>query len=43
LRDPVLRGLFNPKLNPGQSFQYTFTREGEYFYNDCTDPRPTAR
>ena len=36
-------GLFNPKLNPGQSFQYTFTREGEYFYNDCTDPRPTGK
>ena len=36
-------GLFNPKLNPGQSFQYTFTKEGEYFYNDCTDPRPTGK
>jgi len=36
-------GLFNPKLNPGQSFQYTFTRAGEYFYNDCTDPRPTGK
>ena len=21
----------------------TFTREGEYFYNDCTDPRPTGK
>jgi len=37
-------GLFNtPKLQPGQSFQYTFDREGEYWYNDCTDPRPTGR
>lgn len=36
-------GLFNPKLNPGQAFQYTFTKEGEYFYNDCTDPRPTGK
>jgi len=36
-------GLFNPKLNPGQSFQYTFNRAGEYFYNDCTDPRPTGK
>ncbi len=36
-------GLFNPKLNPGETFQYTFTRAGEYFYNDCTDPRPTGK
>jgi quinohemoprotein ethanol dehydrogenase len=36
-------GLFNPKLNPGQTFQYTFAKEGEYFYNDCTDPRPTGK
>jgi quinohemoprotein ethanol dehydrogenase len=36
-------GQFNPKLNPGESFQYTFTRAGEYFYNDCTDPRPTGK
>jgi quinohemoprotein ethanol dehydrogenase len=36
-------GLFNPKLNPGQSFQYTFNKAGEYFYNDCTDPRPTGK
>ena len=31
------------KLQPGESFQYTFDREGEYWYNDCTDPRPTGR
>jgi glucose dehydrogenase/plastocyanin len=36
-------GLFNPKLNPGQSFEYKFTRAGEYFFNDCTDPRPTGK
>ena len=36
-------GLFNPKLNPGESFQYKFTRAGEYFFNDCTDPRPTGK
>jgi quinohemoprotein ethanol dehydrogenase len=36
-------GLFNPTLNPGESFQYTFTRAGEYFFNDCTDPRPTGK
>ncbi|HEX6689581.1 MAG TPA: hypothetical protein VF110_00360, partial [Burkholderiales bacterium] len=29
--------------NPGESFQYTFTRAGEYFFNDCTDPRPTGK
>ena len=36
-------GLFNLKVQPGQSAQYTFDREGEYWYNDCTDPRPTGR
>jgi outer membrane protein assembly factor BamB len=36
-------GLFNPRLQPGETFQYTFDREGEYWYNDCTDPRPTGR
>jgi quinohemoprotein ethanol dehydrogenase len=36
-------GLFNPRLNAGQSFQYKFTRAGEYFFNDCTDPRPTGK
>ena len=30
-------------MNPGESFQYTFTRAGEYFFNDCTDPRPTGK
>ena len=36
-------GVFNARLQPGESFQYTFDREGEYWYNDCTDPRPTGR
>jgi plastocyanin len=36
-------GLFNARLQPGESFQYKFDREGEYWYNDCTDPRPTGR
>ncbi len=36
-------GLFNAKLNPGESFQYTFDRAGEYFFNDCTDPRPAGK
>ncbi|MEP7282115.1 MAG: hypothetical protein ABI696_09065, partial [Rubrivivax sp.] len=36
-------GKFNPRLNPGETFQYTFAKEGEYFYNDCTDPRPTGK
>jgi glucose dehydrogenase/plastocyanin len=36
-------GLFNFNLNPGQSATYTFNQAGEYFYNDCTDPRPTGK
>lgn len=36
-------GLFNPRLNPGQRYEHTFDREGEYFFNDCTDPRPTGK
>jgi PQQ-dependent dehydrogenase (methanol/ethanol family) len=36
-------GLFKSgPLQPGQSFTYTFTRPGEYFYNDCTSPRTTG-
>ena len=35
-------GKFNPKLNPGQRFQYKFDSAGDYFFNDCTDPRPTG-
>ncbi len=36
-------GVFNFKLNPDESAQYTFNRAGEYFFNDCTDPRPTGK
>jgi glucose dehydrogenase/plastocyanin len=36
-------GLFNPTLDPGESFQYTFDRAGEYYFNDCTDPRPAGK
>jgi outer membrane protein assembly factor BamB/plastocyanin len=36
-------GKFNLRLQPGQTAQYTFDREGEYFYNDCTDPRPVGK
>jgi hypothetical protein len=36
-------GLFNFRLQPGESARYTFTRAGEYYYNDCTDPRPVGK
>lgn len=36
-------GEFNAKLQPGESYQHTFDRAGEYFFNDCTDPRPTGK
>ena len=36
-------GLFNFRLAPGQSAQYTFNTAGEYFYNDCFSPRPTGK
>ena len=36
-------GLFNPTLHPGESFSYTFTQAGEYFFNDCFSPRPTGK
>lgn len=36
-------GFFNAKLNPGETFQFTFDRAGEYFFNDCTDPRPAGK
>jgi quinohemoprotein ethanol dehydrogenase len=35
-------GLFNPRLAPGERFEFTFDRAGEYFFNDCTDPRPAG-
>lgn len=36
-------GKFNFRLQPGETAEYTFTKEGEYFYNDCTDPRPVGK
>jgi plastocyanin len=36
-------GEFNFRLQPGETAEHTFTREGEYFYNDCTDPRPVGK
>ena len=36
-------GLFDVRLDPGESFQYTFTRAGEYFFNDPGSPRSTGK
>ncbi|MDP9793104.1 glucose dehydrogenase/plastocyanin [Catenuloplanes nepalensis] len=36
-------GLFNPRLDPGETFEFTFGRAGEYYFNDCTDPRPAGK
>ncbi|MDO8907526.1 MAG: PQQ-binding-like beta-propeller repeat protein [Pseudohongiella sp.] len=36
-------GKFNFRLQPGETAEYTFDKEGEYFYNDCTDPRPVGK
>ncbi len=36
-------GKFNFRLQPGQSATYKFDKEGEYFYNDCTNPTPTGK
>ena len=36
-------GEFNVELQPGETYQHTFDRAGEYFFNDCTDPRPTGK
>jgi quinohemoprotein ethanol dehydrogenase len=35
--------LFNFRLKPGDSAQFKFDREGEYYYNDCTHPRPAGK
>ncbi|TFV95157.1 PQQ-binding-like beta-propeller repeat protein [Leifsonia flava] len=36
-------GEFNVTLQPGETYEHTFDRAGEYFFNDCTDPRPTGK
>lgn len=36
-------GLFDPHLAPGESFQYTFTERGEFFFNDVHTGRPTGK
>jgi alcohol dehydrogenase (cytochrome c) len=36
-------GLFNFSLAPGQSATYTFNTPGEYWYNDCHNPRSTGK
>jgi plastocyanin len=36
-------GLFDIRLKPGESFQFTFTKAGEYFFNDSHSPRPTGK
>jgi plastocyanin len=36
-------GLFDIKLAPGQHATYTFNKAGEYFYNDCHNPRSTGK
>lgn len=36
-------GLFNFRLLPGQSSTYTFNQPGEYFFNDCHNPRSTGK
>lgn len=36
-------GLFDVRLDPGQSFQHTFTGAGEYFFNDPGSPRSTGK
>ena len=40
------RAVFDNKdgvLMPGQSYQYTFTAPGEYFYNDPVFPQNTGK
>jgi PQQ-dependent dehydrogenase (methanol/ethanol family) len=36
-------GLFDVRLQPGESFQHTFTKKGEFFFNDSFSPRPTGK
>jgi hypothetical protein len=43
LRDPVLRRPVQLQAEPGQSATYTFTQAGEFFFNDCHNPRSTGK
>jgi PQQ-dependent dehydrogenase (methanol/ethanol family) len=36
-------GLFDVRLAPGESFTFTFTAAGEYFFNDPGSPRSTGK
>ncbi|SDD78474.1 PQQ-binding-like beta-propeller repeat protein [Glycomyces harbinensis] len=36
-------GLFDVRLAPGESFEYTFEERGEYFFNDPHSARPTGK
>jgi alcohol dehydrogenase (cytochrome c) len=36
-------GLFNFSLAPGQSATYTFSQAGEFWFNDCYNPRSTSK
>lgn len=36
-------GLFDVRLQPGQSHTHTFTEPGEYFFNDPASPRSTGK
>jgi glucose dehydrogenase/plastocyanin len=36
-------GLFDPHLQPGESYSYTFNKKGDYFYNDCANPLSTGK
>ncbi|MGB3441429.1 MAG: hypothetical protein WBA97_21995, partial [Actinophytocola sp.] len=36
-------GLFDVRLAPGESYQHTFRKKGEYFFNDPHSPRSTGK
>jgi len=37
-------GLFDiGPLAPGETAEFTFETEGEFFYNDCTNPQTTGK
>ena len=36
-------GLFDPHLQPGESFAYTFNKKGDFYYNDCKNPLSTGK